>query len=465
MAPGYVVASLRALAAASVADTAPAGRVVEATTDGDIGPDFGAQLGRFADRATSELSLPGFSRVTGASMVAVVESQLFSLAYRDDVCTHLAIDGACPQRPLELLLPGPLAERLHLRVGDRVAVRGRTEAPPVPMTVVGRSRALDPVEPYWGRTSQSASGERLADVGIFTTAETFAALRPNRADLSVAFIATTAVYRDADPDQLATASEEGGLRLEAEGVHVTSGLRAIAVRLANERQIVVDGVVIGVSLLLLISWLSLLLASRRTAELRRPDIGMLKLRGLRRRDFWLLIVAQSAVPLGLGGVLGLALGPYLAGRVAGPITSASAQEQAWRLAVAGATVAVLGAIAAALLAERRDLSESVAGLGRRVGRHRSRRWMTIVDGAVVAAALAGAYQAGAHRAAGGVALLAPLLLALAVGVIAARLVPWVANRTASRALSAGRVGAGLAAHPQVSSATPPPINDWKLSWG
>src|SRR5262249_27605257 len=51
----------------------------------------------------------------------------------------------------------------------------------------------------------------------------------------------------------------------------------------------------------------------------------------------------------------------------------------------------------------------------------------------------------AAGAGGGIALLAPLLLALAVGVVAARLVPLAANRFGGRALRTGRLGTGLSA--------------------
>jgi hypothetical protein len=51
---------------------------------------------------------------------------------------------------------------------------------------------------------------------------------------------------------------------------VTSGLRGLADRLGSERQLVVNGVVIGVVELLVVCWLALFLAVGRTAETRRP---------------------------------------------------------------------------------------------------------------------------------------------------------------------------------------------------
>ncbi len=100
MAPGYVLASLRELAAASVVDAAPAERVVEATVDSDVGSDLSTDLSRFANRVSGELGLPDFPFVTGASMVAVVDSLLYELAYREDVCAHLAIEGGVQSKPV-----------------------------------------------------------------------------------------------------------------------------------------------------------------------------------------------------------------------------------------------------------------------------------------------------------------------------------------------------------------------------
>jgi uncharacterized membrane protein len=436
-APGYVTASLRALAAASVDDAPVPDRVVTVTNDAEVSDRIGADLTTLAGKATTAIGRPGFTTVPGAEMVAVVSNGLQRLAYRENVCDHVAIDGACPAGSGELLLPTALADRLGVGVGDTVALRGRTEIAPVPMRVVGRYRPLDPFELYWGNQAEAAAGERLADTGIFTPLATFAALRPNRADISVDLIATPDAYRDADPEAVARAAEHAALVLGAEGIRVTSGLRRLTDRLGDERRLVVNGVVIGVGELLIVCWLALFLAIRRTADTRRGDIGLLKLRGTRRRDLWLLIGAQSVLPLIAGGLLGLALGPALARRLAGP------GETSLALTAAAVGLAVLGAAVAALAAERRTLNESVATLSRRVTRPRLGR-VAIVDGVVVVLAAAGAYQSTVDGS-GGVALLAPLLLALAVGVLATRLIPLAANRFGGRALRAGRLGTGLTA--------------------
>ncbi len=98
------------------------------------------------------------------------------------------------------------------------------------------------------------------------------------------------------------------------------------------------------------------------------------------------------------------------------------------------------------------LGESVADLGRGVVGHRRTWRSSLFDGVVVAVAVASAYQvkAGSGPATGaaagrGVELAAPVLLTLAVGVLAARLVPVLAAGVGRAALRAGRLSLGLGA--------------------
>ena len=445
-APGYVAASLQSLAAASVVDAAAGERVVEATNEEPIGDTLDRDLTTFAQRVGRELDLTGFTSVSGAAMVAVLANELHQIAYRDDVCAHLAIDGACPRGPREVLLAEPFAARLGLAVGDTVALRGRTEIPPVPMTVVGRYRALNADDPYWGIQTQGS--ERLADVGIFTPLATFASLRPNQIELSVDLTATPAAYRDRDPQAMTLAAEQGALRLGAEGIHVSSGLRALADRLGEERRLVVNGVVIGVTELLVVCWLALFLAVRRTAETRRADIGLLKLRGARRRDLWRFVAGQSLLPLAVGGLVGYALGP--AGR-----GMAGRSGRRWPVGAGlGRPSDPDGGRGRAGRGRRRDRrargrtahADRVGGRPRPgVGRPRTGRRQLVLDAIVVVLALAGAYQAVAG-AGQGVRARRAAAAGAGRGVLAVRLVPVAAGRLGANALRAGRLGAALAAH-------------------
>jgi putative ABC transport system permease protein len=443
-APGYVVASEQSLAVAAAADATVADRVVEAQADREISTDLTGRLSEFATRVRDAVGLPAATIISGATTVAVLDGELHTLAYRDDACVHLAIEGSCPQAAGELLIAVDLAAKQGLRVGDRIGIRGRNEIPPVAMTVVGRYRPLNPADAYWGR--QADTTDRLAEVGIFTPPGTFGLLGPNHAGLSVDLVVAAEAYRDADPWTLADSVQDAGRRLTTDGITVSSGLPVIAQRVADEQQLVVTGAVIGVGELLIVTWLALFLAIRRTADGRRGDLGLLKLRGTRRRDLWRLVAGLTLVPLGLGGVVGAALGPWLAGRLAGPVTPDPARPPLWTMAAAAAALAVLGAALVAFAAERRWISAPLTSLNRQVGPAHPGRAALVLDAMVVLLAVAGAYQSTTDGPQSqGIGLLAPLLLALAVGVLTARLVPLAAGRIGRRTLRVGRLGAGLAA--------------------
>jgi hypothetical protein len=150
---------------------------------------------------------------------------------------------------------------------------------------------------------------------------------------------------------------------------------------------------------LLLCWFCLFLAVRHTAEERRPDIGMLKLRGASRWRVWALTVQQSGLPMLAGAVCGL--GPWLPAALALVRWNSAGVPLAdgGLLSVAAAAVAVLGALAGG---DRRRVAlarHAVTGLLRRVPSRRSGWRADAVDLVVVLVALAGIYQAWSASAA------------------------------------------------------------------
>ena len=101
-----------------------------------------------------------------------------------------------------------------------------------------------------------------------------------------------------------------------------------------------------------------------------------------------------------------------------------------------------------MAAESRSLRTSVVGLLRRVPGRRSRWGADVVDLAVVLLALAAAFQSLAERSSQDptiLTLLAPGLLALALGLMASRAAGPIATRVGVHLLRAGRIGPALAA--------------------
>src|SRR5262245_43082398 len=213
-APGYVVASRRALAVATVQDAPVAERVVVAHADRAVSPDPAGALATFAGTVRDAFGVPDSTVVSGASMVGVLDGDIKTLAYRDDVCVHLVVQGACPRSAGELLIADDFAAQAGLRVGDRIGVRGRSEIPPVTMTIVGQYRAVNPADAFWG--PQMDGTERLADVGVFTAVSTFAQLGSNQIGLDVALTVPAEVYRTTDPEAIAQRVADGTLQLTAD---------------------------------------------------------------------------------------------------------------------------------------------------------------------------------------------------------------------------------------------------------
>ena len=137
------------------------------------------------------------------------------------------------------------------------------------------------------------------------------------------FIATPSSFRRTDPQQLLLASWRGRDALERESYGFSSGLESVVERIWLDQQLVYFGVPVGAVQLIVLCWFALFLAVRQTGEERRLDVAKLKLHGSRRRDLWLLVAGQSAVPLLAGGLVGLVLGPFLARLAAGDVTGAA----------------------------------------------------------------------------------------------------------------------------------------------
>jgi putative ABC transport system permease protein len=266
----------------------------------------------------------------------------------------------------------------------------------------------------------------------------------------VDFVATLDAFRARDPQLHALAFERGAARLGTQNVSVSSEMRALADRIFDDQQLIYVGVAVGAGELLLICWFALFLAVSQTSPERRPDVGLLKMRGVRRRDVWRLLAGQSVIPLAAGGVVGLVAGPALAWWTGGGVVGDEIRQAMWVAVLATTALAVVGAVVAALVAERRMLRESVSSLGRGVVGHRRNWRSSVFDALVVLVAAAAVYQVKAGSSGGGlnsrgVELAAPILLALAVGVLSARLIPVAAAWIGRRALRAGRVSTGLAA--------------------
>jgi putative ABC transport system permease protein len=457
-APQYVAASMADLAEAR-AEAAPVDQRVLNVQTRIPGSQLTAdRVDAFAEEVAAALPLPGLTRVTGLQIAGTASGERGSTAsglyYRAGVCDQLTIDGDCPTRPGEALVSVPTAAALGVEVGDefRYSLPG---ADPTTLTVAGLYRANDPFADYWagrrlvglGSPEDPGTANRATTAGVFTTIETFVAGKPREGAATVEAIAGSGVFAVAPPLDVRDAVGRAQADLLDRGYESQAPLRTFSIGVYNNQIDIVRSVPVSLLELLAICWVALFLAVRHGAQERRRDIGLLKLRGSGRTRMLLLALGQSAVPMLIGGVIGLVAALPL--RPASGTVDAATARQADTLSLAAVAVAVLGALIAAAIAERRALTAPVALLMRAVPPRRTGWRYGTIDAVVVALALAGAYEArsfaAADETATWLALLTPALLAVALGVLIARLLVPIAARAGRVALRAGRLGAAVTA--------------------
>jgi putative ABC transport system permease protein len=462
-APAYIAASSQSLAASNAGSANTAERIVSVSGAVPFDGVPADQLDTLRSRVAQTMVLPGFRTVFDARLLGVASGgnatatnaagANTTLAYRDGFCEQVVIDGRCPTAPGEVVLSPTLASKSGLKAGGTITFTGPPPAKPLPLAVVGVFRARAPYDTYWGRSlargDEPVAGGQLPDVLMLTSVETLRLVGSKTGTVSADLIATPESFRQTDPQLLIGAVQVGAQKLQQGPIQyqIETGMQALTDRTWDDQQLVYVGVPVGAVELLLLCWFALFLAVRQTGEERRLDVAKLKLHGSRRRDIWFLIAGQSIVPLLLGGLVGLPAGLVLARVTAGPVDGAELARYMVFAAFGTAALAILGAVFAALLAERRILGESVADLGRQVGARRSGWRAGLFDLGVGVLAVAAAYQLGTGKLAGtrlgGLALAAPLLLALIAGLLTSRLVPVLAGALSPGLFRASRIGSWL----------------------
>ncbi|MEV4617845.1 ABC transporter permease [Asanoa sp. NPDC049573] len=459
-APQYIAATTRDLATAS-AEAAPVSDRTATLRRGVDQADLRADVISSAEQevrdafALPDLSVHGSLLVNGAALRGD-EIATVLLVNRTGFCAEVVLDGSCPARPGEVAVNEVTARQLGVGPGDPIEYH----APGFdryPLTVSAVYRVKDPNGDYWAGGGLLKVDGQATTAPLLTTPETIVAAKPQSTTLLVDAVAGRDVFSRSAPltvrDHLV-----GGQRLLGErGYEPQVPLRVLAVVIYNSQLDIVYAVPISLVELLAFCWIALFLAVRHGALERHRDVGLLKLRGASRSRILSLTLGQSAVPMLAGGVVGLALAIPLRAGSGIAKTSATTTDL---LSVGAALLAVVGAILAAAVAERRALGAPVALLMRAVPpRHTGWRYGA-VDAVLVILALAGAYEARAYAsrppsevaaAAGAapqstwLALLAPALLALALGVVLARVLVPIAAKVGRRALRAGRLGVAFTA--------------------
>ncbi|MEU8079821.1 FtsX-like permease family protein [Catellatospora citrea] len=399
--------------------------------------------------------VPGMITLSGTSAQVVVtgeqgeenERGMF-LATRTGICEHLVIvRGRCATGEREVVLREDAGRDLAVLPGQDLAFRvppagsRELERPPVRLTVVGFYQPVRLDDPYWG-DREILTG--LDQPAAFATERTVAAVEGSRMRM-VDLLVTPAAFDDMDRlrDDLGDAESE----LDAGGFGVDSELSKLIARIKDGESQLASSLLLAAVPLVMLCWLVLFIAVAGGVEQRRGELGLTALRGVPARTRWWLATAETSVPVLLAVIPGYLLGYAATALLATVALPGSPPVYLNPASALYTAVAVLGALLAGLLAQVRALTTPVLGLLRRARVRRRGGLVGGVEAMVGALALVAGYQvaAGGDTGSGGIGLLAPLCIALGLGLVAARAIGVPAERLGKRALRRGRLRTGLAA--------------------
>ncbi|MEU4241265.1 hypothetical protein [Actinoplanes sp. NPDC026619] len=161
-APAAALAAAAPWFAEAAADRSTAADVAAAPADQRIlsirqrvvtNGDPSASIRQFTDLVGPKLPLPA-----AAPAVGLVQSldqagrsgqQPMPVAYRDDYCAHLRLEGSCPAASLETAISRSTAQQLGLSVGQTLPLRDTLLAEPIKLKVVAIYELAEPDGIYW----------------------------------------------------------------------------------------------------------------------------------------------------------------------------------------------------------------------------------------------------------------------------------------------------------------------------
>ncbi|MGY2874322.1 putative ABC transport system permease protein [Marmoricola sp. URHA0025 HA25] len=385
-----------------------------------------------------------------------------SLLWRAGACAHLQlVSGACPAAASEIAVSSADAKNFGWSAGSVIPVvesqPGQTRGPPqptVPLTVSGVYRP--PTDRYWaGWHLVGASGTQSDERVVFhdtwvTDSATFGSSQPwrnpsSRIDLPVDREKIGVDELLALEPALAHFQRELRRRPTDRGlVRADTGLAAVADRVQvaqDQSRITIPALMVPLGLLgLVVLWM----AVGAGAEQRRPEVAVARLRGRGVRGAQahllreLLPTVLAGVPLGAGVAFALSW-PVRHVLLPGDV-SLEVQRPVWLALM----LSVAAVTATAVLVSASISREPIVALLRRVPARRSGWSLGTLDAMLVtfAASILGAFATG--RLTGPVAVAAPAVLALAAGLVLARLLVPVATRAGRSLLARGATGTGVA---------------------
>ncbi|MHA3701523.1 FtsX-like permease family protein [Jatrophihabitans sp. YIM 134969] len=390
-----------------------------------------------------------------------------TLTHRDRQCEELTFTtGRCPTAEGEVVTSTSTATALGLQVGSTLAVRVPTltgdTSTEVRIRVVGLYQPFSSDDAYWfGHPYSSSTGLTESDDGLhadafFGTEGQVTAL----ADQLQTDLPGTLPRRTVDLALRAddvSVDDVGVLRGVIAGlvsstrtprVSVVTGLSddldAIDAQRNDARTVVL---VLAVQLAALAA-IALGVVVAAAADQRRPELALLRLRGLGRSRTALALTRELGLLVALAVVPGVAVAWLVTFAAAATWLGHGVHPEARLPVVLAAVVAAVAGLVIVFATAWRTVRAPISALLRQVG-DTGRRGIGLGEVAVAVVAVAGLVTASVGVGGTGdgtgspLALLTPTCVAVLVGIVLSRLVEFVARRSGGRQLARAALARGL----------------------
>ena len=397
----------------------------------------------------------------GVTMVAGNQPYGANLVARTGVCGQLSlVAGSCARAPGTVMVSARSAQLLGIGLGQKLAVGFVDSRRSASFVVAGLYRPGNPAAPYWwGETvflfgSGSPSRPTLDD--IFATAATVRASAPSAlitSTLQFPFVQGTLAVDDAQSVAASVQRAETKALVNDRVLIATQLTALLSQATATEHTTTTIVAVVDLQLVLLALFV-LYFVSSRTAQEREPDVRLAELRGFRPRSVLAVALAEpvaiviAAVPVGL--VVAWLVNWSDASGLFGPGIGASVSLLA---CVAAIATGVVGIVATGI-GTRSMFGGRPQGATPGPGASGARTSTWSVAAGVASVSVAGAaftelLLAGVSGTSGSshadpLAAFAPGLLALALGVIGAWLLPVILRSTLGWSAESSKVAWALA---------------------
>lgn len=395
--------------------------------------------------------------LAGVRLTAGNETYVATFMARTGACGHLIfVAGHCATAPGGVVMSNRSAAELKLRLGQLVPLSFVHSNHVATLRLVGIYRPTDGDAPYWWGSNPFAFGDgppaKPELDALFANPQTLRSVAP--AALTSPMVQVP--YRQGSLAVSDVSAFESGItslqrQVAADGIVVSTQLPQLLSQ-AETTEHATSAIVAVVDLqLVLLAIFALYFVSARTAAEREPDVRLAAIRGFRPRSTVAVAMMEptaivlAAVPVGLLAawlVAGLWSSSFFGPGVGASLTL---------LAGAAAVVTGLIGVGATSVGTRRMLAEVEAATSDASEGLRFSRWRIVADVAAVAVAGAAFFELAAGGVSGTngtthtdpLAAFAPGLLALALGVLGARLLPVASRATLRYTANSPKVALGV----------------------